>query len=81
MLLVDSKVAIQTNGFISIFFPISRSVKQGCPIAPLLYIIQAEPIACKIRNNPNIKGIKLPSLDNVKKEAKLNLFVDDSQLL
>jgi hypothetical protein len=80
MLLKFSKTAITTNGYISDFFSISRSIKQGCPIAPLLYIIQAEPMACKIRSNQNIVGIQLPILDGRPAQAKLNQYVDDTQL-
>ena len=52
--------AIQTNGFLSSFFPITRSIKQGCPIACLLYVIQAEPMACSTRKCNTIQGIDLP---------------------
>ena len=79
MLLRNSKVSIQCNGFMSEFFNITRSIKQGCPCAPFLYILQAEPIACKIRNNNKIVGIELPVINNVKREAKINQFVDDTQ--
>jgi exonuclease III len=80
MMLSGSKIAIQTNGFLSEFFTISRSIKQGCPVAPLLYIIQAEPMACKIRKNTQISGIKLPIVDTFSSCAKINQFVDDTQL-
>jgi hypothetical protein len=43
------------DGFISKIFAISRSARQGCPAAPILYIIQAEPMACAIRNTPEIQ--------------------------
>ena len=79
MLFKFSKVTIQTNGYFTDFFPISRSVKQGCPIAPLLYILQAEPMACKIRKNPNIEGIELPLIDNTPRRAKVLQYVDDTQ--
>ena len=44
MLFKRGKTCIKTNGFISKFFAISRSARQGCPAAPILYIIQAEPM-------------------------------------
>jgi hypothetical protein len=44
-------------------FAISRSARQRCPAAPILYIIQAEPMACAIRNTPEIHGIKLPDCE------------------
>jgi hypothetical protein len=72
---------ILTNGYLSKSFKISRSVRQGCPIAPLLYILQAEPLAATIRKDPNVKGILLPSDDSITAEAKLVMFADDTHLL
>ena len=57
------------------YFEISRSARQGCPISPLLYIIQCEPLACTIRANQNIQGMQLPN----GKSVKINLFADDTQ--
>jgi hypothetical protein len=81
MCLVGSETAIQTNGFISEYFQMSRSIKQSCPIAPFLYVLQAEPMACAIRNNINIHGIKLPSLNGYELELKVSQFVDDTFFL
>ena len=80
MFLIKSKTWIKTNGFVSKYFPISRSTRQGCPIAPLLYVLQIEPMACAIRQNPQIKGILIPNKDK-KIECKINMFTDDTQLL
>ena len=77
MLLINSKTCIQTNGFTSSYFEITRSARQGCPISPLLYILQIEPLACAFRSDTEIKGIKLPG--NI--ESKLNMFADDTQLM
>jgi hypothetical protein len=43
-------------GFVSKYFNISRSCRQGCPIAPLVYILQAELVACAIRGIVKYKG-------------------------
>ena len=59
LLFKNAKTIIQTNGFVSRFVNISRSIRQGCPIAPMLYILQAEPLAASIRRNPKIVGISL----------------------
>ena len=80
MLLNNSVTCIKTNGFVSKYFPISRSARQGCPIAPLLYIIQAEPLACAIRASKDIKGFQLPGeREGEFIESKLSMFADDSQ--
>ena len=49
MLFNGAKTCIKTNGFISKYFPISRSCGQGCSIAPLIYILQIEPMSCALR--------------------------------
>ena len=69
--------------FQSKYFKISRSMRQGCPISPLIYILQAEPLACAIRCNNKIKGYPLPFIytDNTEiAEVKINGFADDTQL-
>ena len=80
MLLKDSKTCIKTNGFVSSYFSASKSARQGCPIAPILYVIQAEPMACTIRADPDIEGIKIPGESSVI-ETKISMFADDTQLL
>jgi len=82
MLFKRGKTCKKTNGFISTFFAISRSARQGCPTAPILYIIQAEPMDCAIRNTPAIQGIQLPDCEGQPvKEAKICMLADDTQLL
>ena len=56
-------------------------VDKGCPTAPLVYILQAEPVACAIRGDSEIQGIKLPGgKDGEYIETKLCMFADDTQL-
>ena len=53
------KSAVMTNGFVSKYFTLTRSIRQGDPLSALLYIIQAEPLAECIRQAKNIKGIDI----------------------
>ena len=46
-------------GSLKVFF-IKQGVRQGCPLYALLFIIVAEVLASKIKQNPNIIGIKIP---------------------
>ena len=52
-------------------------------LSPLLFILEAEALACTIRKINNIRGIRLPLSDHgghETAEAKINAYVDDSQL-
>ena len=51
--------SIINNGDISDWFMPKRGVRQGCPVSPYLFIIAVELLAIGIRENPNIKGIKV----------------------
>ena len=82
MIFKNAKTSILTNGFRTNYFKISRSMRQGCPISPLLYILQAEPLACAIRKNESIIGIPLPHIypeTGKQAEVKIVSYVDDSQ--
>lgn len=83
MIFKNAQTCLLTNGFQSRYFKISRSMRQGCPVSPLIYIIQAEPLACAIRGNNKIIGFPLPYKDpdsNKNAEVKLISFVDDTQV-
>lgn len=81
MLYKGGQSCMLTNGFLSSFFKISRSMRQGCPIASYLYIIQAEPLAQSIRKNEQIHGVELPALNEQGKvHIKISMFADDTQL-
>lgn len=36
--------SVKCNGHLSQYFPLTRSVRQGCPISPMLYCLVAEPL-------------------------------------
>jgi len=41
-------------------FSIARSIRQGCPLSALLYVLCIEPLANAIRQDQRIRGLKLP---------------------
>jgi hypothetical protein len=60
-------------GFSSKDFKVSRGVRQGCPLSAYLFIIVAEILAIKIRNNKDIKGINIGN-----SEIKVFQMADDT---
>ena len=68
--------AVLNNGFSTNYFQLSRGVRQGCPLSPYLFILGVEILACKIRQNKEIQGIKV-----FNSEAKISQFADDTSLI
>ena len=58
LLYTDARSSIYVNGQVSVPFNISRSVRQGCSLSPLLYVLCMEPFAHKIRCDLFIKGLQ-----------------------
>lgn len=74
-LLCGTHSCVINNGFISDWFYPERGAKQGCCISPFLSICVLEVFSNAIRQNKNIKGIKIGEL-----EYKLIQFADDMNL-
>ena len=63
------------NGIVSGYFKPGRGCRQGDPISPYLFIICAEILGILIRNNRDIKGIKING-----EEYKISQYADDTSL-
>ena len=59
-----------------IFFNVERGVRQGCPLSPYLFVICIELMSYAIRQDKDIKGIKMCNT-----EIKNTLFADDSTMI
>ena len=71
----DCKSTVINNGWMSEFFTVSRGVRQGCPLCPCLFVMAAEILALKIRQNPNIQGVEIGNIT-----SKIIQYADDTCL-
>ena len=69
--------AVMNGGFLTNYFNVSRGVRQGCPLSPLLFILATELPAVKIRQDSDCKGISLPE----DQEVKISQFADDTTII
>ena len=75
MLLKSAKTSLSTNSFyLNTFRYLGPSNKDALS---LLYSLQAEPMACGIRQNDKSVGLQLPAIERPL-TAKINQFVDDT---
>lgn len=73
-----SRVAV--NGELSQAFDLHRSIRQGCPLAPLLYAIASDGLSCLVNNrieSGQLKGISLSDQEKI----CMQLFADDTNAL
>ncbi|CAB3986639.1 Transposon TX1 uncharacterized 149 kDa [Paramuricea clavata] len=68
---------ILINGETTEFFSVSRGVRQGCPLSPLLYVLVAETRASAIRADRFIDSYILPNGRSV----KLCQYADDTSVI
>ena len=73
----DIESAVMNGGYSTNYFKVSRGVRQGCPLSPLLFVLGLEILAQKIRQSMSCRGIKLPQ----SVEAKISQFADDTTLI
>jgi len=48
---------VMNNGHATEFFPVTRGIRQGCPISAMLFIIVVELLSSYIKNCPQVKGL------------------------
>ena len=75
-LYTDISSCAGNNGNFSKYFKLSRSIRQGCPISALLFLLVVEMLANKIRNDPNINGLEINN-----EIFKLAMMADDITLI
>ena len=72
----NSQAVVQVNGRRSGVIAIERSVRQGCPLSPLLYVLALEPLQRRLRDegtSPALRGILFVG----RLAARVSAFADD----
>ena len=59
----DISSCVLNNGHASRLFPINRSVRQGCPLSGLLFVIGLELLARSIKRDNLIEGIIIGEIE------------------
>ena len=71
--------SVNVNGYLSPYFCLSRGVRQGCPLSPLLYVLVAEVLAVNIRANPRVRSLSLPG--STSPLPCISQYADDTSLI
>ena len=77
MLNADSKSCVSNYEHMTVWFPLGKGVRQGCPLSALLFVLNIELLACKIRQSKLIRGINL-FYNQI--EFRLTHYADDNTL-
>ena len=71
-----SESCTTNNGHASQFFKLERGCRQGDPLSPYLFLLAIEPLAAAIKQDQNIKGIKIGDAEYV-----IGQYADDTFLM
>ena len=67
---------VLNGGHFTKMFDLGSGCRQGDPLSPYLFLLAIEPLAMKIKSEPNIRGIKIGDT-----EHKLGQYADDMFML
>jgi len=68
--------SVINNGYLTNYFTLERSCRQGDPIAPLLFILAIELLSIVIRSRNDIQGVQMRQF-----EYKLVQYADDTTVI
>ena len=72
----DGESCTINNGHASQFFKLERGCRQGDPLSPYLFLLAIEPLAAAIKQDKEIKGIRVED-----KEYVIGQYADDTFLV
>ena len=76
LILGSTSSSAAVNGFVSERFSYAAGVRQGCPVAPLLYLFVAWALSCWLRDQPGL-GVEVEPGER----RPLVQFADDGQVI
>ncbi|KAF1320354.1 Rxlr effector protein, partial [Globisporangium splendens] len=72
----DTTAQYLVNGEVSTEWEVKSGIRQGCPLAPLLFIVAAEILALAVQQDPHLEGIRVTR--SGAEPHLISTFVDDS---
>ena len=76
-LYTNASTMVAINGILSDPFKVSRGVRQGDPLSCALFDLAIEPMACRLRSDPNLQGYSIPGTEE---KLIVSLFADDTSI-
>ena len=76
LLYTDISSTVLVNGELSSPFLLSRVVRQGCPLSPLLYVLFIEPLAQTIIGDAHLEGLTIPGANGL--QCRVLQYADDT---
>ena len=70
----DFRTRVQNNGYFTEYIKITRGNKQGCPISSLIFNLVIEITGLKLKQNLNIKGIKINGITKIASQFAEDLW-------
>lgn len=79
VLMKNTESCISYMGWLTESFSVKSGIRQGCPFSPMAFILALELLALRIRSDPSVKGIPLPTQPRNRQNhvLKLLLYADD----
>ena len=74
-----ANMRVIVNEWLTEPIPLSRGVRQGDSLSPMLYILCVETLACPIRSCSQIEGFLLPGANG--SQYKVGIYADDTAIL
>ena len=72
----EAFMQIILNNWLTTEISLDRSVRQGDPLSPLLYVLCTEVLATLVRSSPEIEGFLLPGAKG--QQTRIRLYADDT---